>query len=229
MSTCLSAHGLVKRFVIRSGGEATVLGGVDLDVRSGCLVVVESDPGAGRTTLVRCLYGTYRPDAGSISLTRAGRRTDLTAAPDRTVAWLRRSVLAAGDGRLVAPPRAPAAAVLSRAAGISLEEATCELTVLGARATADVPVGRLLAWEARLVALAAVLSRPAAVVLLDDPLAGLDDRRAQAVLRLIETRCEEGTAVLATTPTGGLLGSASSTTIRLEAGRLTWEPFASRA
>ena len=57
------AEGVVKRF-----GEQTVLDGVTLDVRPGETMVIMGGSGSGKSTMLRCLIGSLRPDAGSIRL-----------------------------------------------------------------------------------------------------------------------------------------------------------------
>jgi drug efflux transport system ATP-binding protein len=55
----IAAVGLVKRF-----GRVEALRGVDLAVPAGALWAVVGPDGAGKTTLMRCIAGLYRPDAG---------------------------------------------------------------------------------------------------------------------------------------------------------------------
>ena len=65
--TELAARDLTRRF--RDGRhERLALDGVDLDVRSGELVVVFGRSGAGKTTLLNLLGGLDRPTSGSIVL-----------------------------------------------------------------------------------------------------------------------------------------------------------------
>lgn len=54
---------LVKRF-----GDQTVLDGVDLDVMPGETMVVMGGSGSGKSTMLRCMIGSLRPEAGRILL-----------------------------------------------------------------------------------------------------------------------------------------------------------------
>ena len=63
MSGTLKVTGLTKRF-----GAATVLSGIDLDLRAGERVAVIGPSGTGKSTLLRCLNFLDRPDAGVIAL-----------------------------------------------------------------------------------------------------------------------------------------------------------------
>ncbi len=57
------AEGVVKRF-----GDQTVLNGVTLDVRPGETMVIMGGSGSGKSTMLRCLIGSLRPEEGSIRL-----------------------------------------------------------------------------------------------------------------------------------------------------------------
>jgi phospholipid/cholesterol/gamma-HCH transport system ATP-binding protein len=57
------AEGVVKRF-----GDQTVLDGVTLDVRPGETMVIMGGSGSGKSTMLRCLIGSLRPEEGSIRL-----------------------------------------------------------------------------------------------------------------------------------------------------------------
>lgn len=59
----ISVQGLVKRF-----GGATILDGIDLEIRDGERIVVIGPSGTGKSTLLRCLNFLDRPDAGHIRI-----------------------------------------------------------------------------------------------------------------------------------------------------------------
>ena len=54
-------------------GRAEALRGVELNVEAGSLVGLVGPDGAGRTTLLRCIAGLYRPDAGQVQPGVAGQ------------------------------------------------------------------------------------------------------------------------------------------------------------
>lgn len=59
----LCVRGVVKRY-----GRRRVLGGVDLDVAPGEVVVLVGPNGIGKSTLLGCVCGTVIPDAGTVSI-----------------------------------------------------------------------------------------------------------------------------------------------------------------
>jgi putative ABC transport system ATP-binding protein len=77
VDTAVSARGLVM---------APVLAGLDLDVPMGRLTAVAGAPGSGKTTLVNCLGGLERPEAGTVHI---GAK-EVTALGDAGLTRLRR-------------------------------------------------------------------------------------------------------------------------------------------
>jgi putative S-methylcysteine transport system ATP-binding protein len=59
----IRVEGLVKRF-----GAATVLDGIDLEIRPGERTAIIGPSGTGKSTLLRCLNFLDRPDAGRITI-----------------------------------------------------------------------------------------------------------------------------------------------------------------
>ena len=59
-------------------GWVRVLHGVDVEVRDGETVALLGTNGNGKSTLIRCIMGMVRPEAGEITLELDGQRIDLT-------------------------------------------------------------------------------------------------------------------------------------------------------
>jgi branched-chain amino acid transport system ATP-binding protein len=59
-------------------GAVRVLHGVSIEVREGETVALLGTNGNGKSTLIKCVMGMVRPDAGEIFLEVDGRRIDLT-------------------------------------------------------------------------------------------------------------------------------------------------------
>lgn len=195
----LRAAGIRKGFP-HAGRRTEVLAGVDLDLAPGTTTVVRAEPLAGATTLVRCLSASYRADGGGVLLSSSEASLDLCRADGRTIAWVRRHLVAIGDGELIAPPRRSARAVLERVLRSSEERpgVRCEdvLDRLGLTAVADEAVGRLGATDRALLSTAVALLRATPVVLLDEPFRGQAPDTVDALARLIDDERDSGAAVL---------------------------------
>lgn len=208
--------GLAKRFGTDAG-----LGPVQLTVAAGTLTVITGAPDSGKSTLVRCLTGVYRPDAGSVTVRLGGvGEIDLVGADPRTVAWLRERRIASFNGPLAAAPQLPAAAAVARAARCDHTAALGALTKLRAQRLAPTPVGRLRPAERHTVALAAALIARRPFVLLDEPEAAADPA---SVAAWVQRAVESGAAVLATAAPDSALASLATATGELRKGRIEWD------
>src|SRR4249920_3100416 len=72
------ASRIVVRDVAAGYGAVRVLHGVSIEVREGETVALLGTNGNGKSTLLKCIMGLLRPDAGEIYLESDGGRIDLT-------------------------------------------------------------------------------------------------------------------------------------------------------
>ena len=61
--TILSIRGMSKSF-----GRNRVLNHISLDVKEGSIMGLMGENGAGKSTMMKCLFGTYQKDEGTIIL-----------------------------------------------------------------------------------------------------------------------------------------------------------------
>lgn len=214
MTHTLQARGLCKSL----DAAPALLDHVDLDLQPGAMLAVAAEHTAA-TTLVRCLSGAYRLDAGTVVLAAGGEHLDLSAASPRDVAWVRRHHLAVLDGPAAASPSQDAAAVVARLAACPPEEARTGLARLGGAELADRRYGTLRGPQRRLVALTAALAGRAPVLLLDAPDDVADPARTAAWL---DERRTGGAAVLVTVAAGSPLTTGASASGELHEGKLRW-------
>lgn len=216
MTTAIRAGGLSKRF----DRGAPVLDGVELTAVAATVTLVLGPPGSGRSTLVRCLTGVYRPDYGDVTLRLAcGGDVDLTAADPRTVAWVRAQHIASFDGALAVAPSLTVLAAVARASRRSPTSAATGLARLGVGELAALPVGRLRSGERLTVALAAALLTRRPFVVLDEPEKYADPRTLTGRLHRATAA---GAAVVVTGAHGSALTSIASAIGELRKGRIAW-------
>jgi zinc transport system ATP-binding protein len=171
----ISARGLVL-----SRGGRTLLQDVDIDVAAGEIVTLIGPNGAGKTTLVRVLLGMLPPNRGEVRREpglRVGyvpQRLDV----DRTIPLTAARFVALGW----------------RAASAEIERALAEV---GAAALLERPLSELSGGELQRVVLARALVRTPELLVLDEPVRGLDYAGEAEFYTLIgRLRSERGLGVL---------------------------------
>ena len=152
-------------------GDTVVLDGVSLGVAVGEIVALLGPSGSGKSTLLRVVAGLVRPDGGSVVIDGV----DVTAVPThrRAVGMVFQDEqlfphLSVGDnvGYGLKMQRTPADERTRRVSDL--------LEVVGLPGLGDRDVGDLSGGEAKRVAVARSLAPHPKVLLLDEPLTGLD-------------------------------------------------------
>ena len=179
-----------------------VLAGASFTISHGEVVAITGADGAGKSTIMKMVAGLYRPQGGVVRLDGHDIRAFDPAVLRRAVAWvpqvpdllygtiaqnLRLAMPSASDAAL----RDAAAAAHVLAAIEALPDGFA--TRVGDNATAQLPRSMLLR-----VTLARALLRDAPVLLLDEPVTGLDDACAEAFAEVIEDRRGRATILMAT-------------------------------
>ena len=187
----LEIHGLVKRFT------RPAVDGLDLAIRCGEFYALLGPNGAGKTTTLRMIAGLIRPDAGAIRVENIDARADPVAAK-RLIAWV-------SDEPMIYDKLTPEE-YLDFIAGLWAVEPT-----LAAARAAELFDWLGLAAHARercesfskgmrqKVALAGALVHDPRLIILDEPLTGLDAGSARQVKSVLRERVRAGGTVIMTT------------------------------
>lgn len=180
-------------------GAAAVLDGVTLSVAAGETVALTGASGAGKSTLLFLAAGLLGPQSGTVHL--AGQDIRALAEPElraRVGLLPQRSALMSGRLREALTLARPD---LDDAALWAVLETVCLGDVVRARGGLDLRLGEagsgLSGGEARRLALARVLVRRPAILLLDEPTEGLDDALAARVLTGIRSHLPEAAVLMA--------------------------------
>ncbi len=191
-SVALEVRGLVKRF-----GSFTAVKGLDLTVRRGELYALLGPNGAGKTTSLRIVAGLLAPDAGDITICGIDRMRDPVAAK-RVVAWL-------PDEPMVYDKLTPVE-YLDFVAGLWQVQPVIAkrrrdelLATLDLGLVADQRCEGFSKGMRQKVALAGALIHDPALLILDEPLTGLDASMARHVKELLQARVAGGSTVILTT------------------------------
>jgi branched-chain amino acid transport system ATP-binding protein len=190
---------------IRFGGVAAV-DHVSFSISEGDFVGLIGPNGAGKTTLIRLISGILAPHSGRVDLlgadvtrrstaTRARRGLALThqvVRPFRTMSVLDNIVLAAGHRRTVDPLRA----LLQTDRQPERERAESILRQVGLAGVESKLAGSLPLGQLKRLEIARALALDPTIVLLDEPLAGLNNAEAAEQIDMIGAVNASGVTIL---------------------------------
>jgi ABC-2 type transport system ATP-binding protein len=210
----LQAEGLIKRF----GGRAAV-SGVSLQVAAGSICGFLGPNGAGKSTTIRMLVGVLPPDAGSV---RVGGASVWSAAQGgtarRSVGWLPERAPVHADvtveGFLAWSARLHGVPGRDIAARVRAVVEQCQLGEVRGRLGGALSRG----FRQRVGLAAALVHRPALLVL-DEPTAGMDPAQVLQ-FRALLGQLRGVTAVLLSTHVLAEVEAACDTLVVLDRGRV---------
>lgn len=197
-------------------GQKVVLAGISLTVTAGELVALTGANGSGKSSLLRCIAGQWPASSGQIRIDGLDPISDALAA--------RRQF-----GLAVAPELLPPLLSPRECLALFAEARECPaaMTTTLERAEAlrmsawlDTPVAACsLGTRQKLGILLGLLGDPP-LLLLDEPVNGLDPPAAWALKQLLAERARAGAAVLLATHAIGLAERHATRVLLLHAGRL---------
>jgi iron complex transport system ATP-binding protein len=176
-------------------GARDVVRGVTASIPAGKFVAVCGLNGSGKTTLLRAALGLSPTKSGGArvfghdphALSPAARANQIAYLPqDRRVAWGLPSRAVVELGAINHPP------------AIARERADAALAAVDMRAFAERSVFELSGGERARVLLARLLAQQAPLMVLDEPIAGLDPDAQLMTLELLRAQVDAGATVVAT-------------------------------
>jgi ABC-type sugar transport system ATPase subunit len=226
----LKAEGLVKSY-----GAVTAVDDVSFSVRSGEVLCLVGDNGAGKSSVIKMLSGAIRPDSGSISV--SGRSVEFSSPIDA-----RRSGVETVFQDLALCPNLGAAynmvlgeepvrrigflPVFDRAASVRI--ARERLEKLGVDLDSYLrPVSLLSGGQRQSISIARVVKDGVRVVILDEPTAALGVNQTEGVLQLTRTLAEAGAAVIMITHDVDSILRVADRVVVLNLGRVITDTDAS--
>lgn len=163
-----------------------VFAGADLDLAPGERVALAGPNGSGKTTLLHLIVGLLRPTGGRIEAFGRSRQSEADFVEVRRRAGL---LFQDAEDQLFCPTVAEDVAFGPLNLGHTPDEVrdivARTLAALGLSGYEDRITYRLSGGEKRLVSLAAVLAMRPEVLLLDEPIGGLDEASADRLLQII--------------------------------------------
>jgi ABC-2 type transport system ATP-binding protein len=179
----LEARGLTKRY-----GTKTAVDGIDFTVRPGVVTGFLGPNGAGKSTTMRLVLGLDRPTAGTVTID--GRRYADLRAPLREVGALL-------DAKAVHTGRSARdhLRVLAATHGISRRRVDEVIGITGLESVAGKRVGGFSLGMGQRLGIAAALLGDPALLILDEPVNGLDPEGVIWVRTLSRQLAAEGRTV----------------------------------
>ena len=196
----IEATGLTKEFARARGGKRlfTAVHPLDIGLEERQLTVVSGHSGSGKSTLANMLAGILTPTAGHVRLDGA----DLYSLRDEELSRLRNERIGLiPQGHTALRALTVLDNVLLPSILYTKDEAPADrarelLASVGLGDLADAAPTELSGGELRRMAIARALLMDPAIVIADEPTAGLDSVNATAALTLLRDAADRGAAVL---------------------------------
>jgi len=180
----IEVRGLSKRY-----GATVAVDQLSFDVRPGVVTGFLGPNGSGKSTTMRMILGLDAPDAGSVRI--GGRRY-------QELGWPLREVGALLEARAFHPGRSARAHLAALAASNGLPRSRVEevLGIVGLAGAARRRAGKFSLGMAQRLGIAAALLGDPGVLLLDEPVNGLDPEGIRWIRTLLRSLAARGRAVL---------------------------------
>jgi len=180
----IEVHTLTKRY-----GETLAVNQLSFSVRPGVVTGFLGPNGSGKSTTMRLMLGLDVPDSGEATI--GGKRY-------RELRWPLREVGASLEARAFHPGRSARAHLMALAASNAIPRKRVQevLGIVGLSGAARRRAGKFSLGMAQRLGLAAALLGDPGVLLLDEPVNGLDPEGIRWIRGLLKSLAAEGRTVL---------------------------------
>jgi alpha-D-ribose 1-methylphosphonate 5-triphosphate synthase subunit PhnL len=202
----LSVAGVDKTFTmhLQGGQRLPVLTRLAFEVRAGECVALGGASGAGKSSILKMVFGNYAVNRGSIVVHGPSGAVDVAAASPREVLAARRAAMGYVSQFLHCVPRVAALQIVAEPLierGVSAAEARERAAALLTRLAIperlwSLPPATFSGGEQQRVNIARGFITELPLLLLDEPTASLDTRNRDVVTGLIREKLARGTAIL---------------------------------
>lgn len=203
---------------------------IDLHITKGELVYITGNSGAGKTSLLRLLYGDLAPARGVVKL----EKKNLGHLKSKNIAYLRRDIgIVFQDFKLLEDMTVfenlmIPLEIFYLPKKLIEERIYALLKQLDIFTHRDFAVKKLSGGEKQRVALARALINEPYVVLADEPTGNLDAKNADNVMDILLHKTKKGTTTLIATHDQRILKEYPGRIIYLEHGKITYDSAGGR-
>jgi ABC-type lipoprotein export system ATPase subunit len=188
-----------------SSAEEWVIRGLTVTARSGAIVCVAGRSGSGKTTALNVAAGLLRPSAGRVLWGDVDpgslRGRDLARARRHNIGYVFQ-----GDGLIHSLTARENVEIANRSDPIAVDDA---LAYVGLASRASHYPSQLSGGEQQRVGIARALASGARVLVVDEPTANLDRRRADEIIAILTQVVAAGQAVLVASHDAHLVDAAT--------------------
>jgi ABC-type sugar transport system ATPase subunit len=200
----MSAPLLVASRIAKRFGALTALSDIDLEIRSGEVLALLGDNGAGKTTFIKILSGAHAPSDGA--LTFDGRPVHFNSPQDAADAGIATifQELALSENLSISENVFLGRELVRRIAGVPFLRRSAMRAVVDALlkeldahiSDPEAAVGSLSGGQRQAVAICRALNLNARLVIMDEPTAALAVAETRKVLSLVRRLADSGRAVV---------------------------------
>jgi ABC-2 type transport system ATP-binding protein len=204
----IEVRGLAKRY-----GSTVAVDGLSFDVRPGMVTGFLGPNGSGKSTTMRMILGLDAPDAGQA---RIGGR------PYRKLPWPLREVGALLEAKAFHPGRSARAHLAALAASNAIPRTRVDevLGIVGLEAVARRRAGKFSLGMGQRLGIAAALLGDPRILLLDEPVNGLDPEGIRWIRDLLKSLAAEGRTVFVSSHLISEMALMAEHLVVIGAGRL---------
>jgi len=189
MTAVIEVEGLRKEYRRRGRAPKVAVQGLDLSVPEGGVFGFLGPNGSGKTTTIRCLLGLVRPSAGQLAVLGRPSPRDLRHTMPSIGAIVETPAL---FPTMTGRENLELLGALDRIGPRRVEEV---LGVVGLADRADEPAGKYSLGMRQRLGLAAALLKDPALLVLDEPVNGLDPAGIREIRQLLQRLGAEGRTV----------------------------------
>ena len=192
--TILSIRGMSKSF-----GRNRVLDHINLDVKKGTVMGLMGENGAGKSTMMKCLFGTYQKDEGNIYLD--GKEVNFSGPKDA----LENGIAMVHQELDLIPEMTVEENVFAgreKSNGIVIDKRGMEkrtkdlMESLGIDISPKTKIKELSTAQQQMVAITRALAFDAEIIIMDEPTSAITDREVEQLFKIIRKLKAQGKAIV---------------------------------
>ena len=191
----LSIRGMSKSF-----GRNRVLDHINLDVKRGTVMGLMGENGAGKSTMMKCLFGTYQKDEGNIFLN--GKEVSFSGPKDALengIAMVHQELNQCLERNVIDNlflGRYPVNSMGVIDEGRMKKEAAELFRKLGMTVNLTQPMGRMSVSQRQMCEIAKAISYNSRVIVLDEPTSSLTVQEVDKLFEMMRMLKEQGIALI---------------------------------